>query len=307
MLTVVRPSVTASAPGKVNLHLGVAGTRPDGYHELTTVFCALSLREKVTVSASDHLALTVSGENASEVPTDHTNLAWKAAQMVADACDAYPAVALHIEKNVPVAGGMAGGSADAAAALVACNEYFQAGLDRDTLLAMALDLGSDVPFCMTGGSALGTGRGEQLLPILHRTTLHWVLAIAREGLSTPAVFAEYDRLLEKNPDTIAASPDGLLTALAAGDATEVAQHLDNDLQPAALSLYPELRYTLRAGIEAGALGGIVSGSGPTCAFLCADADSALSVSAELAGAGVCKTVRSATGPVPGVLIEDEAE
>ncbi|MFY9191058.1 MAG: 4-(cytidine 5'-diphospho)-2-C-methyl-D-erythritol kinase [Lawsonella sp.] len=307
MLTVVRPSVTASAPGKVNLHLGVEGLRADGYHELTTVFCALSLRDKVTVSTSDHLHLTVSGENAEMVPTDETNLAWQAAEMVAEHCNAYPAVHIHIDKTIPVAGGMAGGSADAAAALVACNEYFQADLDRDTLLEMALALGSDVPFCITGGTALGTGRGEQLLPVLNRTTLHFVIAIAKEGLSTPAVFREYDRLQGKHPATGNTSPDGLLTALAGGDISAIAQHLDNDLQAAALSLYPELRYTLRAGMEAGALGGIVSGSGPTCAFLCADSDSVLSVSAELAGAGVCKTVRHASGPVPGVVLEDEAE
>lgn len=306
MLTVVRPSVTATAPGKVNLHLGVEGARPDGYHELTTVFCALSLRDKVTVSTSDHLAITVSGENAAAVPTDSSNLAWQAVAMVAERCNAYPAVHIHIEKNIPIAGGMAGGSADAAAALVACNEYFQADLDRDTLLEMALQLGSDVPFCITGGTALGTGRGERLLPVLNRTTLHWVLAIAKEGLSTPAVFSEYDRLKDKK-EHHTTSPDELLTALAGGNTLEIARHLDNDLQTAALSLYPELRYTLRAGIEAGALGGIVSGSGPTCAFLCADADSVLSVSAELAGAGVCKTVRSAIGPVPGVALEDEAE
>lgn len=310
MLTVVRPPVSASAPGKVNLHLGVDGLRGDGYHELTTVFCALSLRDTVTVSTSDTLRVTVSGEGAEQIPTDHTNLVWKAAEMVAEACGAYPGVALHIDKNIPVAGGMAGGSADGAAALFACNEYFHAGLERQTLLDMALELGSDVPFCVMGGSALGHGRGEQLLPVLHRTTLHWVLAIAHRGLSTPAVFREYDRLAARphahttNPPI--GSPDVLLQALAGGDLPTIAATLGNDLQAAALSLYPELRYTLRAGQEAGALAGLVSGSGPTCAFLCEDANSALAVSAELAGAGVCRMVRTASGPVPGVTVEEQA-
>ena len=172
MLTVVRPPVSVSAPGKVNLHLGVNGVRSDGYHELTTVFCALSLRDTVTVSTADHLCVTVSGESAEEVPRDSHNLVWKAAELVADACGAHPGIALHIDKNIPVAGGMAGGSADGAAALIACNEYFQAGLEKQTLLDMALELGSDVPFCMVGGSALGKGRGEQLLPVLHRAPLH---------------------------------------------------------------------------------------------------------------------------------------
>lgn len=310
VLTVVKPPVAASAPGKVNLHLGVADLRDDGYHELTTVFCALSLRDTVTVSTSDHLQVTVSGEGADRVPIDRTNLVRKAAELVAEACGAYPAVSLHIDKNIPVAGGMAGGSADGAAALIACNEYFHAGLERQTLLDMALELGSDVPFCMMGGSAIGTGRGEKLLPILHRTTLHWVLAIAKEGLSTPAVFREYDRLVGRNraegiPTSIG-SPDALLQALAGGDLHAIADYLGNDLQAAALSLYPDLRYTLRAGKDAGALAGLVSGSGPTCAFLCEDADSALAVSAELAGAGVCRAVRTASGPVPGVSLEEQA-
>ena len=161
-----------------------------------------------------------------------------------------------------------------------------------------------------GGSAIGTGRGEKLLPILHRTTLHWVLAIAKEGLSTPAVFREYDRLVGRNraegiPTSIG-SPDALLQALAGGDLHAIADYLGNDLQAAALSLYPDLRYTLRAGKDAGALAGLVSGSGPTCAFLCEDADSALAVSAELAGAGVCRAVRTASGPVPGVSLEEQA-
>ena len=312
MLTVVRPPVSVSAPGKVNLHLGVNGVRSDGYHELTTVFCALSLRDTVTVSTADHLCVTVSGESAEEVPRDSHNLVWKAAELVADACGAHPGIALHIDKNIPVAGGMAGGSADGAAALIACNEYFQAGLEKQTLLDMALELGSDVPFCMVGGSALGKGRGEQPLPVLHCAPLHWVLAIAKKGLSTPAVFREYDRLHARNTTLdfknshSGGDPDTLLQALAAGDLTTIAAHLSNDLQAAAISLYPELRYTLRVGKEAGALAGIVSGSGPTCAFLCKDADSALAVSAELAGAGVCNAVRTGFGPVPGATIEEQA-
>jgi len=298
-------SVTVRVPGKLNLYLGVGDLREDGYHELTTVFQAVSLCDEITVRAADVLSLELTGEGAEALPADERNLAWRAAELMAEHVGRAPDVAISITKAIPVAGGMAGGSADAAGVLVAMNALWELGVPRRDLHALAARLGSDVPFALHGGTALGTGRGEELATVLARSEFHWVLAFAHRGLSTPAVFAELDRLravADRPAPPRLSDPEPLLTALAAGDPAALAPLLGNDLQPAALSLYPELRRTLRAGTEAGALAGLVSGSGPTCAFLCASAESAVEVGARLAGAGVCRTVRVAGGPVPGARV-----
>lgn len=300
-------SVTVRVPGKVNLYLEVGDRRDDGYHELTTVFHAVSLLDEVTVRNADVLSLEMSGEGAESLPADERNLAWRAAELMAEHVGRAPDVAISIDKSIPVAGGMAGGSADAAAVLVAMNTLWELGVPRRDLHTLAARLGSDVPFALHGGTALGTGRGEELATVLARTTFHWVLAFADGGLATPAVFSEIDRLRESaGPDREAPprldDPEPVLAALASGDAAQLAPLLGNDLQPAALSLDPGLRRTLRAGTEAGALAGIVSGSGPTCAFLCASAGQAVDVGAQLAGAGVCRTVRVASGPVQGARV-----
>ena len=298
-------SVTVRVPGKVNLYLGVGDLRDDGYHELTTIFHAVSLFDEVTVRNADVMSLTMSGEGADVLPVDERNLAWQAAELMAEHVGRAPDVAIAIDKSIPVAGGMAGGSADAAAVLVAMNHLWELGVPRRDLHALAAQLGSDVPFALHGGTALGTGRGEQLATVLARNTFHWVLAYAQHGLSTPKVFGEIDRLRadahREQPPRLS-DPEPVLAALASGDAHELAPLLGNDLQPAALSLDARLRRTLRAGIEAGALAGIVSGSGPTCAFLCATASSAIDVGVQLAGEGVCRTVRAASGPVPGARV-----
>lgn len=295
-------SVTVRVPGKVNLYLGVGDRRQDGYHELATVFHAVSLSDEVTVREADLLSLQMFGEGAEEVPTDERNLAWQAAELMADHVGRAADVEITIAKSIPVAGGMAGGSADAAAVLVAMNELWELGVPRRDLHAMAAKLGSDVPFALHGGTALGTGRGEELTTVLARSTFHWVLAFGAAGLSTAAVYGEIDRLRESGSPARLSDPEPLLTALSTGDPHQLAPLLGNDLQPAALSLEPNLRRTLRAGTEAGALAGIVSGSGPTCAFLCASAASAVDVGTELAGAGVCRTVRVASGPVHGARV-----
>jgi 4-diphosphocytidyl-2-C-methyl-D-erythritol kinase len=291
-------------PGKVNLYLAVGDRRDDGYHELTTVFHAVSLLDEVTVSNADVLSLELAGEGAESLPTDDRNLAWRAAELMAEHVGRAPDVAISIDKSIPVAGGMAGGSADAAAVLVAMNALWELGVPRRDLHTLAAQLGSDVPFALHGGTALGTGRGEELATVLARNTFHWVLAFADGGLSTPAVFSEIDRLREtgrEQPPRLE-DPEPVLAALASGDPAVLAPLLGNDLQPAALSLDPGLRRTLRAGASAGALAGIVSGSGPTCAFLCSSATAAVDVGAELAGAGVCRTVRVASGPVHGARV-----
>lgn len=295
-------SVTVRVPGKVNLYLEVGDLRSDGYHDITTVFHAVSLSDEVTVRDADVLSLRLVGEGADDIPTDGRNLAWQAAEAIAEHVGRAPDVAITIEKSIPVAGGMAGGSADAAAVLVAVNELWGLGVPRRDLHAMAARLGSDVPFALHGGTALGTGRGEELTTVLARSAFHWVLAFGAGGLSAGAVYAEIDRLRESGSPPRLADPEPLLTALTSGDPRELAPLLGNDLQPAALSLAPDLRRTLRAGEAAGALAGVVSGSGPTCAFLCSSAAAAVDIGAELAGAGVCRTVRVASGPVHGARV-----
>lgn len=318
MLSAVPPSVTVRAPAKINLHLAVGERRTDGYHDLVTVFHAVSLFDEVTVSVNPEPAITVHGEGVSEVPADETNLAWRAVRLLADRTDRDPDVSLVLRKGIPVAGGMAGGSADAAAALVALSALWRLDLGRDELATLAAELGSDVTFALYGGTALGTGRGEQIVPVLARHPQHWVIALHRGGLSTPRVYAELDRLRDAAGSTTSAGsgastrpPDRpvepVLAALAGGEPRQLALALGNDLQAAAVSLVPDLRRTLRGGVDAGAFAGLVSGSGPTCAFLCENADSALDVAAQLAGAGVCRTVRVAHGPVPGARIVDQPE
>lgn len=305
MLAVVPQPVTVRVPAKVNLHLSVGDTRPDGYHDILTVFQALSLTDEVTVAVAEEPGLEVYGEGAEIVPTDASNLAWRAVQALAERTgrDPYdPKVRVVLRKGIPVAGGMAGGSADAAATLVALAALWRLDMGRDELAEVAARLGSDVPFALYGGTALGSGRGEKLVPVLTRHTFHWVIALDRRGLSTPDVYRELDRLRAEGSPPRVGSVEPVLEALASGDPRQLALLIGNDLQAAAVSLRPSLRRTLRAGVNAGALAGIVSGSGPTCAFLCRDAEDAVQVAAELAGAGVCRAVRVAQGPVPGARV-----
>ena len=223
-------SVTVRVPGKVNLHLAVGDRRDDGYHELTTVFQAVSLVDEVTVRNADVLSLELVGEGADELPTDERNLAWRAAERLAEHVGRAPDVSIMIDKSIPVAGGMAGGSADAAAVLVAMNSLWELALPRRDLRTLAAGLGSDVPFALHGGTALGTGRGEELATVLSRNTFHWVLAFAHSGLATPAVFAELDRLREVGDPPRLDEPGPVLAALAAGDPEQLAPLLGNEMQ-----------------------------------------------------------------------------
>ncbi|NEC80959.1 4-(cytidine 5'-diphospho)-2-C-methyl-D-erythritol kinase, partial [Streptomyces sp. SID7958] len=185
---------------------------------------------------------------------------------------------------------------------LACDALWGTGASREELLGMCADLGSDVPFSLAGGAALGTGRGERLTELEVGGTFHWVFAMAPRGLSTPAVFREFDRLSEGRDIPAPTASQDLLAALAKGDADALAAAVSNDLQPAALSLFPELADTLAAGRAAGALACLVSGSGPTTAFLARDADAAESIAAALRTSDTCRTVRTAAGPVPGATV-----
>jgi 4-diphosphocytidyl-2-C-methyl-D-erythritol kinase len=298
-------SVTVRVPAKVNVQLAVGAARPDGFHDLANVFLAVGLYDEVTVTPADELRVTCEGPDAAQVPLDRTNLAARAALALAARRGLEPAVHLHIAKDIPVAGGMAGGSADGAGALLACDALWGTGASRTELLDICAELGSDVPFSLVGGAALGVGRGERLTALEVGGTFHWVFAMAERGLSTPAVFREFDRLAEGRdiPEPVA-SP-ALLEALAKGDPDALAAAVSNDLQPAALSLFPELAGTLDAGRAAGALTALVSGSGPTTAFLARDAGTAEKVAQALRTSGTCRTVRTAEGPVPGATVLQE--
>jgi 4-diphosphocytidyl-2-C-methyl-D-erythritol kinase len=321
-------AVTVRVPAKINLQLSVGPPRPDGYHELVTVFHAVSLYDEVTVDHADRGTVTVSGEGADSVPAGDANLAMRAAaalakaaglpprriprapqNVAADGGGSGPGVLIEIRKRIPVAAGLAGGSADAAAALVACNELWRAGLSVAELAEIAAGVGSDVPFALFGGTSVGQGRGERLTPALVAGQYHWVLAFATGGLSTAEVYRTCDRI-RHNRAMIVASPkpsSELMAALRSGDPAEVGPLLSNDLQPAALSLRPDLRRTLAAGREYGALGGVVSGSGPTCAFLARDAQRAVDLVVALTGAGVCRSAVRATGPVQGAVLASPSE
>ncbi|SDM80183.1 4-diphosphocytidyl-2-C-methyl-D-erythritol kinase [Streptomyces sp. cf386] len=296
-------SVTVRVPAKVNVQLAVGAARPDGFHDLANVFLAVGLYDEVTVTPSpDGLRVTCDGPDADQVPLDRTNLAARAAEALAAHYGRTPDVHLHIAKDIPVAGGMAGGSADGAGALLACDALWGTRASRAELLDICAELGSDVPFSLVGGAALGTGRGEQLRTLDVGGAFHWVFAMAGRGLSTPAVFREFDRLAEGTdiPEPVASRP--LLDALAKGDPDALAAAVSNDLQPAALSLFPELADTLAAGRGAGALAALVSGSGPTTAFLARDPESAEKVAETLRLSGTCRAVRTASGPVPGATV-----
>ena len=298
---IVPGPVTVRVPAKVNLELLVGPRRADGYHGLSTVFHAVSLYDDITVSIADDWGVSVSGPLADGVPEGADNLAMRAARLVQARFDVEP-VHISIRKGIPVSGGMAGGSADAAATLVALDHLWGLDLDREEVEELGADLGSDVPFLVAGGTAMGSGRGEMLAPVLARGTYHWVFALAEGGLSTPAVYAECDRLRgdAEVPDPVATP--ALMSALRSGDPRELAPQLSNDLQEAAISLRPDLGEVLAAGMEYGALGGIVSGSGPTTAFLVEDNESGIDLAVALTASGVVRDVRRASGPVHGAHV-----
>lgn len=295
-------SVTVAAPAKINLQLGVGPARPDGFHTLATVYQAIGLYDEVTVTAADTNALTVVGDgvDTSGVPTDRSNLALRAAELLAEHAGVDGAVAVSIRKRIPVMGGMAGGSTDAAAALVACDALWGLETPREELVRLAAGLGSDVPFCLVGGTAAGSGRGELVSEVADTGSYWWVVALPGRGLSTPAVFAEFDRwhAAAEVPEPVVS--DELVTALAAGDPARVGAALLNDLQEPALGLRPDLARVLDLGGRPPALGALLSGSGPTCVFLAADETDATKIRDVLHEAGTPALV--VPGPVPGARV-----
>ncbi len=298
-------SVTVRVPAKVNLQLSVGPRESDGYHQLVTVFQAISIFDDVTIKIGEQgsgVNLTVSGDQTHGVPTDASNLVVKAVELIADKFEIDIDVSIDIKKSIPVAGGMAGGSADAAATIVAIDELYSLDMTREEMHAIAAQLGSDVPFLLSGGTAIGQGRGDQLTAALSRGTYHWVLALSSVGLSTPAVYGECDRLRQGLDISEPQISDVLMQALLSADPSQVGKLLVNDLQPAACSLRPALRLILDVGQEYGALGAIVSGSGPTVAFLVSDEEHGLDLAVALSASGVVGSVTRAYGPVYGAKV-----
>ncbi len=297
-------TVTVRTPAKINLGLNVGRPRPDGYHPLATVYQAIALYDEVKARPAQpgEFTVSVTGEGQDVVPLDDTNLAVRAARLLAKRAKVNEGVALSIHKLIAVAGGLAGGSSDAAAALLACDALWGLHSSREELTGLAAELGSDVPFCLIGGNAIGTGRGEVVSSVLARGSYEWVLAYASTGLSTPEVFAEFDRLDAVRADEEPEVPEVLMSALRTGDPYAVGMALHNDLQPATIRLRPAIRRTIEFGEDFGALGSVVAGSGPTCLFLTADSEHAIDLAVALSSSGVCRLVQRANGPVPGARV-----
>ena len=295
-------SVEVQAPAKVNLQLSVGPKEADGYHQVVTVFQAVSLMDVIKISESDQFGISIKGDYTSGVPLDQSNLIFKAVQLMSEKFDTSTSLDFEINKSIPVAGGMAGGSADAAASLLGIDQLYGLGLTKDELAEVAREIGSDVPFMLHGGTAVGRGRGDEITPALSRGTYHWVIAVSSSGLSTPAVYGECDRLRTGLDIKAPTLNDELLQSLLSGDSVRVGKSLNNDLQAAACSLRPALRLILDTGQEYGALGGIVSGSGPSVAFLVADEDHSLDLAVALTSSGVVGSVARAQGPVPSAKV-----
>lgn len=307
-------SVRVRAPGKLNVSLRVGPPREDGYHGIASVFLAVSLYEEVTATEApgDGISVTVNGQGtlnlpADSIPLDRTNLAVRAAELLAEVSPGRTGVHLDITKRVPISGGMGGGSADAAAALLACDALWGSGFSRDELAKIAVDLGADVPFALVGGTAVGLGVGDQLTPAISKTPLHWVLVTSDYGLSTPEVYRTLDEIRVRDgvePDPQPDIDPAILGSMRAGDALGLAPLLHNDLQQASIELAPALGDILARGKAAGALAGIVSGSGPTIAFLTQGSGHAAELESLLEAEGLQAT--TVHGPAHGARIAPDS-
>ena len=294
----VPSSITVRAPAKINLYLGVGARRADGFHPLATVYQAVGLYDDVTVTDAEEWSVELT-EPIDGVPLDETNIAVRAGRALTAHHGIDRRARIVIHKGIPVAGGMAGGSADAAATLVALDRLWDLQTTDEDLLALAADLGSDVPFALVGGTAEGTGRGEVVTPLTDHGHWWWVVVPNPVGLSTPKVYAEFDRLTPEAPPPRV--PEHLYAALRTGVADDLAIALRNDLEDPALELRPDLEDTLQDGYRAGATMALMSGSGPTALFLCVSADDAREVAAALRGLGHPEA-RVAAAPVAGAHV-----
>lgn len=295
-------AISVDVPAKINPHLGVGDPRADGYHALSTVYQAISLHDTVTAErlGEPGIAITISGEGAGTLPTDEANLAHKAAKLIALYAGIEPDVRLHLNKRIPVAGGLAGGSADAAGALIACARLWEVEIGDAELHRLAAGLGSDVPFCLKGGTAIGTGRGEELTPVAAKGGWHWVVATTDTQIATPECYKEVDRLREDGIGRYSSDTGAIVAAFERGaSADELARLLVNDMEAAAVSLRPQLASLMHGGLEEGALAAHVSGSGPTVLFLADDVKHAVALARRIRMRGGARSVHLAHGPVAG--------
>ncbi|MBC7463881.1 MAG: 4-(cytidine 5'-diphospho)-2-C-methyl-D-erythritol kinase [Actinobacteria bacterium] len=307
MTRIAPSSVLVRVPAKINLQLSVGPKEDDGYHGIVTVFQSISLYDDVKVSlaeAGSGIRVDIAGDHTHGVPIDDSNLSTRAAFLMCERYDLPTDLKIEIVKSIPVAGGLAGGSADAAATILALDSLFELALSRDEMHAIGAPIGSDVPFMLNGGTAVGRGRGDQITAALSRGSYHWVLALSSIGLSTPAVYGECDRLRAGMQVAEPHVNDKVLQALLAADPVALGKTLVNDLQPASCSLRPALRLILDVGDEYGALGSIVSGSGPTVAFLVSDEDHGLDLAVALTSSGVVGSVTRVNGPVSGAKVTE---
>jgi len=295
-------SVEVKVPAKVNLALKVGGLLADGFHPIETLFHAVGIYDTIVATPSDAIGLEFSGEGAESLPLNNSNLAWKAAEIIAEYVGVEPKVHLSIHKNIPIAGGMAGGSADAAGTLIACDALWKLNLSREELMALAAKLGSDISFPLVGGTAIGRGRGQDITSLLTRGEIFWVFAVSSEGLSTPKIYKVFDEI-HPNPEK-PEIPKELIAALASGDIKTAAKLMVNDLELPAISARPVLAKILKAGEHAGALHGIVSGSGPTCAFIARSHDDAVHIAHELQISGVVERTLLGVGPVKAAHVTE---
>ncbi len=274
-------SYSLLAPAKINLYLEILGDRPDGYHELVMILQSIDLADKIDLRAIGTDTIRVRCEHP-QVPTDNSNLAYRAAQLMAqqfpDSFAQYGGVEITIQKRIPVAAGLAGGSTDAAAVVVGIDLLWQLGLTQSELQELAAQLGSDVPFCVAGGTAIATGRGEQLSPLPSLDSLYVVLGKHRSlSVSTPWAYQTYrqqfgssyvkDRQsLETRAQAVHSG--AIVKAIIHEDGVQIGQRLRNDLERIVLPEYPEVSQLRQAFQDSGALGAMMSGSGPTVFGLC---------------------------------------
>jgi 4-diphosphocytidyl-2-C-methyl-D-erythritol kinase len=252
------------AHAKVNLFLRVLGTRDDGYHEIETLLLPISLADQVTVEPAEGLTVSLAGPLAAEVPADDANLALRAARALAAGAGGAdgPGAHITIEKRIPVAAGLGGGSADAAATLVLLDELWSTGLGRERLAPLAASIGSDIPALLLGEPAYAHGRGEQVAPVLAQTTT-WVIKPFAFGVSSTDAYAWWDEGGATGPD-----PGALIAAAESGNDALLGDALYNDLQGPVAARHGEIADTIDAFMGAGAHGAVMTGSGPTVAALC---------------------------------------
>ena len=268
--------VREPAPAKLNLFLRVLGPRDDGYHEIETLILPLTLADGVEAAAADRLSAAAAGPHAPGVPTGEDNLVVRAARALAEACEVEPRARLLIAKNVPVAAGLGGGSADAAAALRALNDLWGCGLDPEGLAEVGASVGSDVPALVHGRAVIARGRGELVEPF-DCPRLWWVI-VPREGVRAGDAYARWDERGETGPE-----PGGLLEAAVAGDLDAIAAQVFNDLEAGAGQEVEEAKAAL---LDAGALASLMCGSGPSVAGLCRDGSQAEELAAAVDGIAV---------------------